>query len=77
MNKNKNRFKNVSKEFLNSKEYHVREETSLLPFLLSIVSGQSRNAIKGMLSHHLVAVNGSPTRLTRSLRDTRTDALST
>ena len=61
MNKNKNRFKNVSKEFLNSKEYHVREETSLLPFLLTIVSGQSRNAIKGMLSHHLVAVNGSPT----------------
>ena len=61
MNKNKKRFNNISKEYLNSKEYRVGEETTLLSFLLNTIKGQSRNAIKGMLSHHLIAVNGSPT----------------
>ena len=60
MNKNKTRFQNRSKEFLNSKEYIVKEDGELLRFLLETIKGQSRNAIKGMLSHHLVAVNGSP-----------------
>lgn len=60
MNKNKTRFQNRSKEFLNSKEYIVKEENELLLFLLDVVKGQSRNAIKGILSHRLVAVNGSP-----------------
>lgn len=61
MNKNKKRFNKTSKEFLNSKEYQVKEENILLSFLLDVIKGQSRNAIKGMLSHSLVAVNGSPT----------------
>ena len=60
MNKNKARFTSRSKEYLNSKEYFVKEENELLIFLLDTIKGQSRNAIKGMLSHRLVAVNGSP-----------------
>lgn len=60
MNKNKARFASRSKEYLNSKEYIVKEDSELLLFLLNNIKGQSRNAIKGMLSHRLVAVNGSP-----------------
>lgn len=60
MNKNKNRFQNFSKEYKDSKEYKVSKESELLTFLLDTLKGQSRNSIKGLLSHRLVAVNGAP-----------------
>lgn len=60
MNKNKKRFENFSREYKNSKEYKVHKETELLAFLLEALKGQSRNSIKGLLSHRLVAVNGAP-----------------
>lgn len=41
--------------------YTVTEATTLLPFLLSQVKGKSRNNIKSLLSHKLVAVDGRPT----------------
>ena len=59
MNKNKKRFNNFSKEYLNKKQYIVKNETTILTFLLDNVKGESRNTIKGYLSHHLVSVNGS------------------
>lgn len=59
MNKNKKRFNNYSKEYLGRKEYVVNHSTTLLEFLLASIKGQGRNAIKGLLSHHLVSVNGA------------------
>lgn len=59
MNKNKRRFNNYSKEYQINKQYVVNEETTLLEFLLTSIKGQSRNAIKGLLAHHLVSVNGA------------------
>ena len=40
--------------------YTVNESATLLPFLLSSVKGKSRNNIKSLLSHRLVAVDGVP-----------------
>lgn len=60
MNKNKKRFQSFSKEYKDSKEYKVHKETELLTFLLETLKGQSRNSIKGLLTHRLVAVNGAP-----------------
>jgi len=62
MNKNKKReFKKTpTLDVKNIKEYKVKEETTLLEFLLTKISGQGRNAIKGMLKHHLVSVDGAP-----------------
>ncbi|MDR0935020.1 MAG: RluA family pseudouridine synthase [Erysipelotrichaceae bacterium] len=60
MNNNKKRFENISKDYKNAKEYKVHKECELLDFLLSTLVGQSRNAIKGLLSHHLVSVDGAP-----------------
>ena len=59
MNKNKKRFNNYSREYSDAKEYQVRENIELLEFLLNHVN-QSRNAIKGMLTHHYIGVNGAP-----------------
>ena len=41
------------------KEYPVRKECELLEFLLETIKGQSRNNIKSLLSHRLVAVDGT------------------
>ncbi len=59
MNKNKKRFNNYSKQFENSKTYIVKSDDTLLSFLYSNIKGQSRNAIKGLLAHNLVCVNGA------------------
>ena len=40
--------------------YTVEADTTLLPFLLSSISGKSRNNIKSLLHRHLVAVDGRP-----------------
>lgn len=60
MNKNKKRFDNFSKDYKNIKEYKVQKECELLEFLLATLKGQSRNSIKGLLSHRLVSVDGAP-----------------
>ncbi len=59
MNKNKQRFNNYSREYKDAKEYQVNAQEELISFLLANVN-QSRNAIKGMLTHHYVSVNGAP-----------------
>ena len=41
--------------------YTVSQPTTLLPFLLEQIRGKSRNNIKSLLSHKLVAVDGRPT----------------
>ena len=41
------------------KEYSVKKECELLDFLLENVKGQSRNNIKSLLSHRLIAVDGT------------------
>ncbi len=41
------------------KEYPVRNECELLDFLLQNLKGQSRNNIKSLLTHRLVAVDGT------------------
>lgn len=43
------------------KEYPVNRECELLEFLLNNVKGQSRNNIKSLLTHRLVAVDGTTT----------------
>lgn len=40
------------------RELTVGEETTLLPFLLGQVKGKSRNAVKGLLTHRQVLVEG-------------------
>ena len=42
------------------KEFKVYVETTLLEFLLFKMTGTSRNTVKSLLSHHLVAVDGVP-----------------
>lgn len=59
MNKNKKRFNNYSKNYNSQKMYHVLKEDTLLNFLLNNIKGESRNSIKGLLSHNLVSVNGT------------------
>ena len=41
------------------KEYPVKRECELLEFLLETIKGQSRNNIKSLLSHRLVAIDGT------------------
>ena len=41
------------------KEYIVKRECELLEFLLENLKGQSRNNIKSLLTHHLIAVDGT------------------
>ena len=41
--------------------YKVTESTTLLPFLLDVVKGKSRNNVKSLLSRKLVTVDGKPT----------------
>ncbi|MEA5061453.1 MAG: RluA family pseudouridine synthase [Erysipelotrichaceae bacterium] len=60
MNKNKKRFENTSRDYKNIKEFKVRKQCELLEFLIQTMPGQSRNAIKGLLSHHCVSVDGAP-----------------
>ena len=40
--------------------YSPVEETTLLPFLYTILAPKSKSDIKSMLAHHHVAVNGQP-----------------
>ena len=42
------------------KEFKVKEECELLPFLLAKYPSLSRNAVKSLLSGHHVAVDGAP-----------------
>ena len=42
------------------KEFKVKEECELLPFLISKYPHLSRNAVKSLLSNHQVAVDGAP-----------------
>ena len=60
MNKNKQRFQHVSKDYKNIKQYPVNKECELLEFLLLTLKGQSRNSIKSILTHHMVTVDGAP-----------------
>lgn len=59
MNKNKKRFQNYSKLYNTTKQYVVSEDDLLLSFLLKNIKKESRNSIKGLLSHNLVTVNGA------------------
>ena len=43
------------------KEYPVKRECELLDFLLENLKGQSRNNIKSLLTHRLIAVDGTTT----------------
>lgn len=43
------------------KEYPVKRECELLEFLLENLKGQSRNNIKSLLTHRLIAVDGTTT----------------
>lgn len=52
----KNTFRDKSKE----PSYPVTEPTTLLPFLLTTLRGKSRNNVKSLLAHKLVAVDGKP-----------------
>lgn len=42
------------------KEYKVKENTTLLEFLLVTLKGQSRNNIKSLLTHRQVLIDGAP-----------------
>ena len=53
----KNNFRDKSRET----NYTVTEDTTLLPFLLAVVKGKSRNNIKSLLSRKLVTIDGKPT----------------
>lgn len=46
---------------LNRRELTAEEETTLLPFLLDQVRGKSRNAVKNLLTHRQVLVDGKVT----------------
>ncbi|MCR5332724.1 MAG: RluA family pseudouridine synthase [Bacilli bacterium] len=62
MNKNDNK-KDVRKGKVDPnsiKEFKVKEECELLPFLISKYPHLSRNAVKSLLSNHQVAVDGAP-----------------
>lgn len=62
MNKNDNK-KEIRKGKVDPnsiKEFKVKEECELLPFLISKYPHLSRNAVKSLLSNHQVAVNGAP-----------------
>lgn len=39
------------------KDIEVRQETTLLPFLLDVLKGRSRSSVKSLLGHGLVSVN--------------------
>ena len=41
-------------------EFEVNREDTLLPFLLSALSGESRNYVKGVLKRGQITVNGKP-----------------
>lgn len=60
MNKNKTRTNRKSKEYLDAKEYVVKNQTTLLEYLFSIFPGQSRNSVKSLLSSHRVSIEGAP-----------------
>lgn len=60
MNKNKQRFQHVSKDYKNIRQFPVTKECELLEFLLLTLKGQSRNSIKSILSHRMVTVDGAP-----------------
>ena len=60
MNKNKKRINNYSKDYKNLKQFPVKQECELLPFLLETFKGQSRNSVKSMLSSHRVSIDGAP-----------------
>lgn len=62
MNKNDSK-KDLRKGKVNPnsiKEFKVKEECELLPFLISKYPHLSRNAVKSLLSNHQVAVDGAP-----------------
>ena len=42
------------------KEYKVKDNTTLLDFLLANLKGQSRNNIKSLLTHRQVLIDGAP-----------------
>lgn len=63
MNKNEKKAPRVQKGLVDPKsikEYKVYVETTLLEFLLFKMADSSRNTVKSLLSHHLVAVDGVP-----------------
>lgn len=45
-------------QFEKSLTYQVEEETTLLPFLLKVMSNRSRNSVKSILTREQVAVDG-------------------
>ena len=55
--------KNKKQEFQvkQIKEFPVKRECELLEFLLENLKGQSRNNIKSLLTHRLIAVDGTTT----------------
>ena len=57
--KNKKKPVKATKEKNNSGQYYVvKEETTLLPFLLEEMKGKSRNAIKSVLTRGQIYVDG-------------------
>lgn len=56
--KNRNIKENPNKR-LNIKEYTVKSKNTLLNYLIEVL-GFSRNNAKGLLSHHLIAIDGAP-----------------
>lgn len=60
MNKNKQRFQHVSKDYKDIREYPVNKECELLEFLLTTLKDQSRNSVKSLLTNHRVAIDGAP-----------------
>jgi len=52
MNKNAKRTTTPSKDYKNLKQYAIKKECELLPFLLETFKSQSRNSVKSLLSSH-------------------------
>lgn len=60
MNKNKQRYEHISKDYKDIKEYKVNKQIGLLDFLFETFKDQSRTSVKQMLSNRRVSVDGAP-----------------
>ena len=60
MNKNKQRFQKVSKDYKSLREYKVTKEIELLTFLFETLKDQSKNSVKSLLSNRHITVDGAP-----------------
>ena len=60
MNKNKQRFQQVSKDYKNLREYKVSRDCELLTFLFDTLKDQSKNSVKSLLTNRHITVDGAP-----------------